>query len=77
LLWRYGKADSDQGARRYGPRNTCCADKSEIRRLSSKAVLGILSSFPRKPMINKVEANFVPHNLHTEIALFGVQMWDT
>jgi hypothetical protein len=40
-------------------------------RLSSEAVLGILSSFPRKAMSSKVEDNFVAQNLDTEFALFG------
>jgi hypothetical protein len=44
--------------------------------LSSEAVLGILSSFPRKPMNTKVGDNFVTHNLVTEFALFGVWMWE-
>jgi hypothetical protein len=44
-------------------------------RLSSKADLEILSSFPRKEMNTKVEDNFVAHNLNTEFALFGVQTW--
>jgi hypothetical protein len=34
-------------------------------RLSSKVVLGILSSFPRKTMNTKVKDNFVAHNLDT------------
>jgi hypothetical protein len=42
-------------------------------RLSSKADLEILSSFPMKEMNTKVEANFVAHNLDTEFALFGVR----
>jgi hypothetical protein len=42
-------------------------------RLSSKADLEILSSFPRKAMINKVGGNFVPYNQDTEFALFGVR----
>jgi hypothetical protein len=45
-------------------------------RLSSKADLEILSSFPRKEMNTKVEYNFVAHNLDTEFALFGVQTWE-
>jgi hypothetical protein len=45
-------------------------------RLSSETVLGILSSFPRKPMNTKVEDNFMAHNLDTEVALFGVQTWE-
>jgi hypothetical protein len=48
--------------------------KSE--RLFSEAVLGILSSFPWKVMIIKVEDNFVAHNLDTEFALFGVRTWE-
>jgi hypothetical protein len=42
-------------------------------RLSSKADLEILSSFPRKAMITKVGGNFVPYNQDTEFALFGVR----
>ena len=42
-------------------------------RLSSEAVLGILSSFSRKPMNTKVGDNFVAHNLDTKFALCGVQ----
>jgi hypothetical protein len=45
-------------------------------RLSSKAILGILSSFPRKEMNTKVEYNFMAHNLNTEFALFGVRTWE-
>jgi hypothetical protein len=45
-------------------------------RLSSKADLEILSSFPRKEMNTKVEDNFMSHNLDTEFALFGVQTWE-
>jgi hypothetical protein len=41
-------------------------------RLSSEAVFGILSSFPRKSMNSKVGDNFVAHNL----ALFGVRTWE-
>jgi hypothetical protein len=40
-------------------------------KLSSKADLEILSSFPRKEIKTKVEDNFVAHNLDTEFALFG------
>jgi hypothetical protein len=45
-------------------------------RLSSKADLEILSSFLWKEMNTKVEDNFVPHNLDTEFALFGVRTWE-
>jgi hypothetical protein len=45
-------------------------------RLSSKAVLGILSSFSRKAMNTKVGDNFVAHNLDTRFALFGVRTWE-
>jgi hypothetical protein len=44
-------------------------------RLSSKADLEILSSFPRKAMNTKVGGNFVPYNQDTEFA-FGVRMWE-
>jgi hypothetical protein len=45
-------------------------------RLSSEAVLGILSSFPRKQMSTKVEDNFMAHNLDTEFLIFGVRTWE-
>jgi hypothetical protein len=45
-------------------------------RLSSEAVLGILSSFPRKLMNTKVEDNFMEHNMDTKCALFGVRTWE-
>jgi hypothetical protein len=45
-------------------------------RLSSEAVLRILSPFPRKSLNTKVGYNFVAHNLDTEFALFGVQTWE-
>jgi hypothetical protein len=45
-------------------------------RLSSKADLEILSSFPCKEMNTKVEDNFVAHNLDTEFLLFGVKTWE-
>jgi hypothetical protein len=48
--------------------------KSDI--LSCEAILGILISFPRKSMNTKVEYNFVPHNLDSEFALFGVRTWE-
>jgi hypothetical protein len=48
--------------------------KSE--RLSSEAIVGILSSFPQKAMNTTVEDNFVAHNLDTEFAFFAVQMWE-
>jgi hypothetical protein len=45
-------------------------------RLSSKADLEILSSFPKKEMSTKVGGHFVPYNQETEFALFGVQTWE-
>jgi hypothetical protein len=63
---------SDKGARRYGPQNSCYAVSPKSDRLSSEAVLGIVSSFLRKPMNTKVGDNFVAHNLDSEFALFGV-----
>jgi hypothetical protein len=45
-------------------------------RLSSKADLEILFSFPRKAMNTKVGGNFVPYNQDTEFASFGVRMWE-
>jgi hypothetical protein len=45
-------------------------------RLSSKADLEILYSFPRKAMNTKVGVNFVPYNQDTEFALFVVRVWE-
>jgi hypothetical protein len=45
-------------------------------RLSSKADLELLSSFPRKEMNTKVRVNFIPYNQETEFALFGVRTWE-
>jgi hypothetical protein len=45
-------------------------------RLSSKANLDILSSFPKKEMNIKVGGNFVPYNQDTEFALLGVRTWE-
>jgi hypothetical protein len=44
-------------------------------KLSSKANLENLSSFPRKEMNTKVENKFVAHNLDTEFALLRVRTW--
>jgi hypothetical protein len=68
-IWTCGRPNSDQGARRYRPRNTCCADKSGIRQIIFRDHFGILSSFPRKSMNTKVGDNFVAHNLDTEFVL--------
>jgi hypothetical protein len=75
-IWTCGRPNSDKGARRYGRRNPYCAVSPKSDRLSSEAVLGILSSFLRKPVHTKVGDNFVAHNLDTEFALFGVRTWD-
>jgi hypothetical protein len=45
-------------------------------RLSSKADLEILSSFPRKAINTKVGGNLVPYSQDTKFALFGVQTWE-
>jgi hypothetical protein len=45
-------------------------------RLSSEAVLGTLSLFPRKAMNIKVEDNFMAHKLDTEFALLRVRTWE-
>jgi hypothetical protein len=45
-------------------------------RLSSKADLEILSSFPKKEMNTKVGGNFMPYNQDTEFASFGVRTWE-
>jgi hypothetical protein len=44
-------------------------------KLSSKADLEIVSSFPKKEMNTKVGGNFVPYNQNTEFALFEVWTW--
>jgi hypothetical protein len=75
-IWTWGRPNSDKGARRYGPRNPCFAVSPKSDRLSSEAVLGILSSFLRNQVNTKVGDNYVPHNLDTEFALFGVCTWD-
>jgi hypothetical protein len=64
-----------QGARRCGPRNNCCADKSKRRQIIFHGRFGILSLFTKKPMNTKVGDNFVEDNLDTEFALFGVRTW--
>jgi hypothetical protein len=48
----------------------------KLHTLSSEAVFGILSLFPRKAMNTKVGVNFVEHNLYTEFALLGVWTWE-
>jgi hypothetical protein len=45
-------------------------------KLSSKADLDILSSFPRKAMNTKVGGNFMPYNQDTKFALFEVRTWE-
>ena len=73
-IWTYGRPNSGQGARRYAPPEIPAAQSVQNQnRLSSEANLGILSSFTRKAMNTKVVDNFVPHNLDTEFALFGVR----
>jgi hypothetical protein len=62
-IWTYGRPNSGQGARRYGPRNASCAHKSEIRQIIFRGCFGILSSFSRKAMNTKVEDNSVAHNV--------------
>jgi hypothetical protein len=75
-IWTYGRPNSSQGARRYGPRNASCTDKSKIRQIIFRGCFGILSSFSVKPMNTKVGDNFLAHNLDTEFALFGFRMWE-
>jgi hypothetical protein len=61
-IWTYGRLNSGQGARRYAPLEIYAAQVSQISlksdRLSSEAVWGILSSFPRNTMSTKVGDNF-------------------
>jgi hypothetical protein len=45
-------------------------------RLSCKAYLEILSSFPRKVMNTKVGGHFMSYNQDTKFALFGVRTWE-
>jgi hypothetical protein len=58
------------------PEMPAAQTSSKSDRLSSEAVLGILSSFPRKAMSTKVGDNFMAHNLDTKFALFGVRTWE-
>jgi hypothetical protein len=55
-----------------GPEIPAAQEHPKSDRLSSDAVWGILSSFPRKEMNTKVGDNFVAHNMDTEFALFGI-----
>jgi hypothetical protein len=75
-IWTCERPNSDKGARRYGPEIPAAQLVRNQNKLSSKADLEILSSFPRKEMNTKVEDNFVAHNVETEFALFGVQTWE-
>jgi hypothetical protein len=76
LIWTCGTPNSDKGARRYGPEIPATQSVRDQNRLSSKADLEILSSFPGKEMNAKVEDNFVAHNLDNKFALFGVRTWE-
>jgi hypothetical protein len=58
------------------PETLAAETSQKSDRLSSEAVLGILSSFLKKVMNTKVEYNFVAHNLDTEFSLFGVRTWE-
>jgi hypothetical protein len=75
-IWTCATPNFGQRARRYGPRNASCADKSEIRQIIFRGCFGILASFPRKAMNTKVGDNFMAHNLDTEFALFWVRTWE-
>jgi hypothetical protein len=74
-IWTCGRPNSCQGARRYGPEIPAAQTSPKLDRLSSDAVLGVLFSFPMKPMNTKVGYNFVEQNPDTEFALFGVRAW--
>jgi hypothetical protein len=75
-IWKCGRTNSGQGARIYDPRIPVASWVRNQNRLSSKAHLEILSSFPRNVMNTKVGENFVPYNQDTEFALFGVRTWE-
>jgi hypothetical protein len=75
-IWTCGRPNSGQGASRYDPKIPAAQISPKSDRLSSEAVFGILSSFPRKTMNTKVGDNFVAHNLDTEFSLFGVRTWE-
>jgi hypothetical protein len=75
LIWTYGRPNSGQGARRYGPRNASCADKSEIRQIIFWCCFGDLIFVSKES--NKYQSyNVVEHNLVTEFPLFGVRTWE-
>jgi hypothetical protein len=57
------------------PKMTVAQTSPKSERLSSEAILGIVSSFLGKPVNIKVGENFMPYNQDTEFALFGVRMW--
>jgi hypothetical protein len=66
-IWKCGRPDSGQGARRCDSRNTCCADKSETRQIIFWGHFGDLI------LVSK-ETN--EYQLNTEFALFGVRTWE-
>jgi hypothetical protein len=72
-IWTCGRPNSDKGARRYGSKIAAAQSVRNQNKLSSKADLEILYSFPRKEMNTKVEDNVMTHNLDTEFALFGTR----
>jgi hypothetical protein len=39
-IWTCGRPNSGQGARRYGPRNASCVDKSEVRHIIFRDCFG-------------------------------------
>jgi hypothetical protein len=75
-IWTCGRPNSDKGARRYSPRNPCCAVSPKSEQIIFKGRFGDLIFVLRKEMNTKVEDNFMAHNLDTEFALFGVRTWE-
>jgi hypothetical protein len=68
-LW---KANSDKGARRYGPRNPYCAVSPKSEQIIFQGRFGDLIFISTEKMNTKVGGNFVPYNQDTEFALFRV-----
>jgi hypothetical protein len=75
-IWTCGRTNSDKGARRYGPRNPCCAVSPKSGQIIFQGRFGDLIFVSKKKMNIKVEDNFMAHNLDTEFALFGVRTWE-
>jgi hypothetical protein len=76
LIWTYGRLIRIMELGDMAHEIPAAQSVWNQNRLSSKADLEILSSFPRKTMNTKVGGNFVPYNQDTEFAVFGVRAWE-